>query len=169
MTVRELDNYEFGEFHVNTKKRLLLRNGDSVALTPKVFDTLLYLLQHQGEVVEKSALMRAIWPDTAVEENNLSQNISCLRRILGEHRGANLYIATVPGRGYRFTAAVEAVRGSLQDLSEKMTLAVLPFENLSADPEREYLADGLTEETSASLGQIDPEHLSVVCRTSVMA
>jgi TolB-like protein/Flp pilus assembly protein TadD len=140
-----------------------------VALTPKVFDTLLYLLQHQGEVVEKSALMRAIWPDTAVEENNLSQNISCLRRILGENRGANLYIATVPGRGYRFTAAVEAVRGSLQDLSEKLTLAVLPFENLSADPEREYLADGLTEETSASLGQIDPEHLSVIGRTSVMA
>ena len=134
MTVREPDHYEFGEFHVNTKKRLLLRNGDSVALTPKVFDTLLYLLQHQGEVVEKSELMRAIWPDTAVEENNLSQNISCLRRILGENRGANLYIATVPGRGYRFTAAVEAVRGSLQDLSEKMTLAVLPFENLSADP-----------------------------------
>jgi DNA-binding winged helix-turn-helix (wHTH) protein/Flp pilus assembly protein TadD len=169
MTVREPDHYEFGEFHVNTKKRLLLRNGDSVALTPKVFDTLLYLLQHQGEVVEKSELMRAIWPDTAVEENNLSQNISCLRRILGENRGANLYIATVPGRGYRFTAAVEAVRGSLQNLSEKMTLAVLPFENLSADPEREYLADGLTEETSASLGQIDPEHLSVIGRTSVMA
>ena len=60
MTVREPDHYEFGEFHVNTKKRLLLRNGDSVALTPKVFDTLLYLLQHQGEVVEKSELMRAI-------------------------------------------------------------------------------------------------------------
>jgi DNA-binding winged helix-turn-helix (wHTH) protein/Flp pilus assembly protein TadD len=169
MTVREPDHYEFGEFHVNTNKRLLLRNGDSVALTPKVFDTLLYLLQHQGEVVDKSDLMRAIWPDTAVEENNLSQNISTLRHILGENRGANQYIATVPGKGYRFTAAVEAVRGSLQDLSEKITLAVLPFENLSADPEREYLADGLTEETSASLGQIDPEHLSVIGRTSVMA
>jgi DNA-binding winged helix-turn-helix (wHTH) protein/Flp pilus assembly protein TadD len=169
MTVRKPDQYEFGEFHVNTNKHLLLRNGDPVALTPKVFDTLLYLLQHQGEVVEKSELMRAIWPDTAVEENNLSQNISTLRRILGESRGANLYIATVPGKGYRFTAAVEAVRGSLEDLSQKMTLAVLPFENLSADPEREYLADGLTEETSASLGQIDPEHLSVIGRTSVMA
>jgi DNA-binding winged helix-turn-helix (wHTH) protein/Flp pilus assembly protein TadD len=169
MTVREPDHYEFGEFHVNTNKRLLLRNGDSVALTPKVFDTLLYLLQHQGEVVEKSELMRAIWPDTAVEENNLSQNISTLRRILGENRGANLYIATVPGKGYRFTAAVEAVRGSPEDLPRKMTLAVLPFENLSGDPEREYLADGLTEETSASLGQIDPEHLSVIGRTSVMA
>lgn len=169
MTVRERDHYEFGEFHVNTNKRQLLRNGDSVALTPKVFDTLLYLLQHQGEVVDKSELMRAIWPDTAVEENNLSQNISTLRHILGENRGANLYIATVPGKGYRFTATVEAVRGSVEGLPRKMTLAVLPFENLSADPEREYLADGLTEETSASLGQIDPEHLSVIGRTSVMA
>jgi DNA-binding winged helix-turn-helix (wHTH) protein len=169
MTVQEPDHYEFGEFHVNTNKRLLLRNGNSVAVTPKVFDTLLYLLQHQGEIVEKSDLMRAIWPDTAVEENNLSQNISTLRHILGENRGANLYIATVPGKGYRFTAAVEAVRGSLESLSRKVTLAVLPFENLSADPEREYLADGLTEETSASLGQIDPEHLSVIGRTSVMA
>ena len=55
--------------------------------------------------------MHAIWPDTAVEENNLSQNISNLRRILGEERGANQYIATIPGKGYRFTAAVEAVPG----------------------------------------------------------
>src|SRR5256714_8423255 len=169
MTVRDPAHYESGEFHEDTNKRLLLRNGDSVAVTPKVFDTLLYLLQHQGEVVEKSDLMRVIWPDTAVEENNLSQNISTLRRILGENRGANLYIATVPGKGYRFTAAVEAVRGSLEGLFPKMKLAVLPIEKLSADPHREYLADGLTEETSASLGQIDTEPLSVIGRTSEMA
>ncbi len=169
MSVSESAQYQFGEYQVDTKKRLLLRNGDSVALTPKVFDTLLYLLQHQGKLVQKDELMRAIWPDTAVEENNLSQNISNLRRILGEERGANQYIATVPGKGYRFTANVEAVPGSDTGLSEMVTLAVLPFENLSADPEREYLADGLTEETSASLGQIDPEHLRVIGRTSVMA
>ncbi len=169
MTPRKPDHYEFGDFQVDTNKRLLLRNGDSVALTPKVFDTLLYLLQRQGEVVAKSELMLAIWPDTVVEENNLSQNISNLRRILGEDRGANQYIATIPGKGYRFTAAVEAIPKSDEGFSEKVTLAVLPFENLSADPEREYLADGLTEETSAALGQIDPEHLSVIGRTSVMA
>ena len=169
MSVSEPPHYQFGEFHVDTKKRLLLRNGDSVALTPKVFDTLLYLLQRQGKLVQKDELMHAIWPDTAVEENNLSQNISNLRRILGEERGANQYIATIPGKGYRFTAAVEAVPGLDKGFSEKVTLAVLPFENLSGDPEREYLADGLTEETSASLGQIDPEHLMVIGRTSVMA
>src|SRR4051794_26389493 len=169
MSVSEPPHYYFGEYHVDTSKRLLLRNGDSLALTPKVFDTLLYLLQHQGKIVEKNALMHAIWPDTAVEENNLSQNISNLRRILGDERGANQYIATIPGKGYRFTAAVETVPRWVEVFSEKVTLAVLPFENLSADPEREYLADGLTEETSASLGQIDPEHLSVIGRTSVMA
>jgi DNA-binding winged helix-turn-helix (wHTH) protein/Flp pilus assembly protein TadD len=169
MSVSDPPHYHFGEYHVDTRKRLLLRNGDSLALTPKVFDTLLYLLQHQGKIVEKNELMHAIWPDTAVEENNLSQNISNLRRILGDERGANQYIATIPGKGYRFTAAVEPVPRSDEVVSEKVTLAVLPFENLSADPEREYLADGLTEETSASLGQIDPEHLSVIGRTSVMA
>jgi DNA-binding winged helix-turn-helix (wHTH) protein/Flp pilus assembly protein TadD len=168
MSVSAPPHYKFGEYHVDTDKRLLLRSGDSVALTPKVFDTLLYLLQHQGKVVEKNELMHAIWPDTAVEENNLSQNISNLRRILGEERGANQYIVTIPGKGYRFTAAVEAIPKSDEGFSEKVTLAVLPFENLSGDPEREYLADGLTEETSASLGQIDPEHLSVIGRTSVM-
>ncbi len=100
MTVREPDHYEFGEFHVNTNKRLLLRNGDSVALTPKVFDTLLYLLQHQGEVVEKSELMRAIWPDTAVEENNLSQNISMFAPIFwGRTGGRTCTLLPFPARG----------------------------------------------------------------------
>ena len=162
-------SYRFDAFLVDTNKRLLLRDGGTVALTPKVFDTLLYLVERGGKVVGKDELMRAIWPDTAVEENNLSQNISTLRRVLGENRGQNLYIATVPGKGYRFIASVETVRRSPEALSHRVTLAVLPFENLSSDPDREYLADGLTEETSASLGQIDPEHLAIIGRTSVRA
>lgn len=115
--------------------------------------------------------MQAIWPDTSVEENNLNQNISTLRRALGESRGENRYIATIPGKGYRFLADVEgggALSGPVQAPPERVTVAVLPFENLSSDPEREYLADGLTEETIAALGQLDPEHLGVIGRTSVM-
>jgi TolB-like protein/cytochrome c-type biogenesis protein CcmH/NrfG len=115
--------------------------------------------------------MRAIWPDTSVEENNLNQNISTLRRVLGETRGENRYIATTPGKGYRFIAEVEgggALPVPVQAAPERVTLAVLPFENLSSDPEREYLADGLTEETIAALGQINPEHLGAIGRTSVM-
>lgn len=164
--------YEFGEFRIEASKRLLLRDGAPVALTPKVFDTLLHLVQNRQRIVEKDELMQAIWPDTIVEENNLNQNISTLRRVLGESRGENRYIATIPGKGYRFIADIEgrgSIPGGVHAAPERVTLAVLPFENLSSDPEREYLADGLTEETIAALGQIDPEHLGVIGRTSVMA
>ncbi len=160
--------YEFGEFRIEAERRMLLRNGDPVPLTPKVFDTLLHLVQRKGEVLEKEELMRAVWPDTIVEENNLNQNISTLRRVLKEGDGGNRYILTVPGRGYRFIASVELVERS-RERGEPVTLAVLPFENLSADGEREYLADGLTEETITALGQIGTGHLSVIGRTSVMA
>jgi len=100
--------YEFGEFRLDASKRLLLRdNGESVPLTPKVFDTLLYLLQHVGKIIEKDELMHEIWTDTIVEENNLSQNISILRRILGEKRGEHRFIATIPGQGFKFVASVQ--------------------------------------------------------------
>src|ERR1700676_292248 len=98
--------YEFGEFRIDTGKRLLLRAGEPVPLTPKVFDTLLYLVEHCEKIVEKNELMLAVWPDTVVEENNLNQNVSTLRRVLGESRGENRYIATVPGKGYRFVGSV---------------------------------------------------------------
>jgi len=77
--------YEFACFRLNTDKRLLLeRDGASVGLTPKAYETLAYLLEHSGAVLEKDQIIRAIWPDTAVEENNLTQNISLLRRVLGK-------------------------------------------------------------------------------------
>ena len=100
--------YEFGDFRVDPAKRLLMRrDGESITLTPKVFDTLLYLVEHHRLVLDKDELMQAIWPHTVVEENNLNQSISALRRVLGESRGENRYIATVPGRGYRFVADVK--------------------------------------------------------------
>jgi DNA-binding winged helix-turn-helix (wHTH) protein/tetratricopeptide (TPR) repeat protein len=169
MSAWEPHIFEFGDFRVEAHSRRLLHKGDTVAVTPKVFDTLLHLIQHRGKVVEKDELMRAIWPDTVVEENNLNQNISILRRVLGENRGENRYIATIPGKGYRFTAPVEFAPAAPAEVPAPATVAVLPFENLSVDPEREYLADGLTEETIATLGQIDPDHLPVIGRTSVMS
>ncbi len=99
--------YEFGEFRVNAAKRLLLRGSDEIiALTPKVFDTLLYLVENSGKVIEKDELMREIWTDTIVEENNLNKNISVLRRVLGEKPGEHRFIVTVPGHGYKFVAEV---------------------------------------------------------------
>jgi TolB-like protein len=160
--------HEFGEYRVDTGKRVLFRGGRREPLTPKVFDTLLFMLRHPGEILEKDVLMRAVWPDTVVEENNLSQNIATLRRVLQERRGENRYIETVPGRGYRFLADVLTTDTDAQDRPLRARLAVLPFENLSRDPERDYLADGLTEETITALGRVEPAHLAVIGRTSVM-
>ena len=99
--------YEFAEFQVDVAKRVLRRrDGSLVPVAPRAFETLLYLVEHHGTVIEKDRLMEAIWPDTIVEENNLTQNISALRRVLGEERGAHRFIVTVPGRGYRFVAEV---------------------------------------------------------------
>src|SRR5262245_30945745 len=97
--------FEFGPFRVDPVERVLLREGQAVSLTPKVFDLLLLLLESRGHVVEKERLMREIWPGTFVEEGNLTQNISVLRKILGEHQ----YIQTVPRRGYRFVGHVAEV------------------------------------------------------------
>ena len=99
--------YEFGDFRLDTTKRLLQRlDGTMVPLTPRVFETLLYMVEHHDTVLDKERLMEAVWPDSIVEENNLSQNISTLRRIFGETPGSHSYIVTVPGRGYRFVAEV---------------------------------------------------------------
>jgi DNA-binding winged helix-turn-helix (wHTH) protein/TolB-like protein/Tfp pilus assembly protein PilF len=107
--------YEFEDFRLDAADRVLLRNGVSLPLTPKVFDTLLYFVRHQGRVLGKDDLMSAIWPDSFVTENNLSQNISTLRQLLGERRGVNHYIVTVPGRGYRFAVDVRTVTDAEPD------------------------------------------------------
>jgi DNA-binding winged helix-turn-helix (wHTH) protein/TolB-like protein/Tfp pilus assembly protein PilF len=107
MQVTPAHVYEFGGFRLDTAKRLLQRmDGTTVPLTPRVFETLLYMVEHHDTVLDKEQLMEAVWPDSIVEENNLSQNISTLRRIFGETPGSHSYIVTVPGRGYRFVAEV---------------------------------------------------------------
>ncbi len=158
--------YEFEDFRLEVSRRLLFRQGQPVRLTPKAFDTLLLLVQRKGEVISKDELMRQVWPDTAVEENNLNQNISTVRRVLGENRGENRYIATVPGQGYRFVPAVE-ISGFAQPATEPVTVAVLPFANLSSDPDSEIFADGVTEEIINALVQI--RNLRVVARTSAFS
>ncbi len=99
--------YKFGNFRLDVAKRLLLKGVDEIVpLMPKAFDTLLYLVQNSGKVIEKDELMAEIWADTIVEENNLTQNISILRRVFGEKPGEHRFIVTVPGHGYKFVAEV---------------------------------------------------------------
>ena len=106
--------YEFGEFRLNTAKRILRRlDGTPVPLTPRVFETLLYLVEHHDAVLDKERIMAVVWPDSIVEENNLAQAISKLRQVFGETPGSHSYIVTVPGRGYRFVAGVNKRNGDL--------------------------------------------------------
>jgi TolB-like protein/DNA-binding winged helix-turn-helix (wHTH) protein/Tfp pilus assembly protein PilF len=104
--------YRFGPFEVDLDQRLLFRAGDSVPLTPKAFDTLAVLVTRPGKVVDKAELFKLVWPDTFVEENNLTQNISALRKAFGEGD----YIETIPRRGYRFLKGVEDVSAPSAEL-----------------------------------------------------
>jgi DNA-binding winged helix-turn-helix (wHTH) protein/tetratricopeptide (TPR) repeat protein len=144
--------YDFGEFRLEPEKRLLSRQGRPVALTPKVFETLLHLVQHGNRVLDKEDLMQALWPDTAVEENNLNQNISVLRRVLGENRGEERYIATIPGRGYRFVAEVRLSQTNPAS-PQQTSIAVLPFKPLLAAHRDEALELGMTEALIAKLSR----------------
>src|ERR1051325_11585576 len=101
--------YEFGPFRLEPLKRRLLRDGESIRLTPKAFDLLLALVEQSGKTVEKDELLERVWPGTAVEENNLNQNITALRKSLGDSRQESQYIATISGVGYRFVAEVKKV------------------------------------------------------------
>ena len=101
--------YEFDSFRIDVVRRRLLRDSEVAPLTEKVFATLLALVEHSGRVVRKDKLLELIWPDSFVEEGNLSFNVCILRRALGERPHERRYIMTVPGEGYRFMASVRPI------------------------------------------------------------
>lgn len=101
--------YEFGPFRLDEKARQLFRGEEPLAVSSKIFELLLVIIQRGGEVIGKDELMARLWPDTIVEEHNLTQNISVLRKVLGEAPTDHRYIVTVPGTGYRFVAPVREV------------------------------------------------------------
>jgi DNA-binding winged helix-turn-helix (wHTH) protein/TolB-like protein len=111
MGEQDSPSYEFGRFRLDAAERVLLRDSEFVPLTPKVFDILLALVERGGRIVEKGELMKRVWPDTFVEEGNLTQNVSLLRKALGESPGGPQFIETIPRRGYRFAATVREARG----------------------------------------------------------
>jgi DNA-binding winged helix-turn-helix (wHTH) protein len=100
------ETYEFGPFRVDLRRRVLERAGTPIALSGKAFEILVALLERRGEILDKDTLMKSVWPDTVVEENNLTVNISWLRKALGETPQAAQYILTIPGRGYRFIGEI---------------------------------------------------------------
>ena len=111
--------YEFGDFELDALRRVLVSRADGhqVEATGRVLEALVYLVERPGQLVDKKALIEALWPHVVVEEGSLTQTIHTLRRALGERPGEHRYIATVPGRGYRFVAEV-SVRAAAQAKSD---------------------------------------------------
>jgi DNA-binding winged helix-turn-helix (wHTH) protein len=101
--------FNFGNFTLDVERRLLLRDGEPVPLTPKAFDTLAVLVRRSGHVVGKDELLAEIWADAFVEESTIAQNVFTLRKALGQNHTENQFIETVPKHGYRFIADVEAI------------------------------------------------------------
>ena len=175
--------YEFGPFRLIPEERQLLCDDQPVSLTPKTFDLLVVLVENSGHLIDKGELLKRIWPDSFVEEANLTVNISALRRALGEGSNEHQYVETVPRRGYRFVASVKERwdEGPLLGLNggglrERLlgkgnpariqSLAVLPLENLSGDTSQDYFADGMTDALITDLAKIGA--LRVISRPSVV-
>ena len=159
--------YEFGEFRLDPKRHTLhsVVRQEPIILTSRVYDTLLYLVENCGQVLNKARLMKAIWPNVIVEENNLNQHISALRRVLGDGEQGMRYVLTVPRRGYKFIAEVRTVAAvAVEGAAARNSIAVLPFANLSGSVEREYFAEGMAEELIQLLLQIPG--IKVPARTS---
>jgi adenylate cyclase len=187
--------YEFSEFRLDIQQRLLSAGAEErpVPLPPKAFETLLYFVERRGELLDKATLMKAVWPNVVVEENSLNQNISVIRRALGENPTQHRFIVTEPGRGYRFVADVRVVShaersqpgerviaastngspaaspapGAAATPAPRKSIAVLAFANLTGDPSKEYFGDGMSEELLHRLARIPG--LKVPSRTSSFA
>src|SRR5436190_22093603 len=143
--------YEFGPFRLDPAERRLHRNGTPVLLTPKALDTLHLLVENGGRAISKDELMEKLWPDTTVSEATLATHSFAVRKAIG---GPSC-IETIPKFGYRFVTPVRALPASVA----KAVLLVLPFENLSGDPDQEYFSDGLTDEMITQLARLNPERL----------
>jgi TolB-like protein/tetratricopeptide (TPR) repeat protein len=154
-------SFRVGSWQVEPSLNTVSRNGASVHLEPKVIQVLICLAERAGEPVTKEELFQTVWPNTFVSEDVLKRSISELRRVFEDDSREPRVIETIPKRGYRLLAAVERPKpGRIE------SLAVLPLENLSRDPEQDYFADGLTEALITSLAKISA--LRVVSRTTAM-
>jgi TolB-like protein/tetratricopeptide (TPR) repeat protein len=161
----------FRDFELDVAAYQLRRHGRPVRLERRGMDLLVLLVERRRQLVTRLDIVDQLWgKDVFVDvETGINTVISKVRQALRDSPKAAAFVETVPGKGYRFIADVEVVRAVSPQPPANVILAVLPFENLAADADLEYLADGFTEEATTAVGQIDPDHLRVIGRTSVMA
>jgi TolB-like protein/Flp pilus assembly protein TadD len=164
MAEPSLSVFRFGEYELDLRAYELRRVGSPVKLGRQPMELLIFLIQRHRQLVSRREIVDRLWgTDVFVDtETGVNTAVSRIRQVLQDPATMPQFLETVPGKGYRFIAAVDAVGDPPRTAA---TLAVLPFENLTSDSEREYLAAGLTDETSASLAQIDPVRLRVKGRT----
>jgi TolB-like protein len=170
-----------GPFRLDAEAQILFRGAEPIAVGKRAVAVLHALVMQPGVVVSKEALIDAAWPGLAVEENNLAVQIAALRRVLGEEPGGERWIETLPRRGYRFVGPVRVEAGAIPEVSGaapspasvdapglalplQPSIAVLPFQNMSGDPEQEYFADGMVEELITALSRF--RLLFVIARNS---
>jgi TolB-like protein/Flp pilus assembly protein TadD len=180
----------FGPYRIDREQRLVARGSHVIPLAPKIFDTLLALVESGGRLLEMEQLLKIVWPDSFVEEGSLTRNISTLRKVLGEGPDDQKYIATVPKRGYRFVAPVAqegSGNGSSSDVptapaassaivwwrhhdadasSPSQSIAVMPLENLSGDASQDYFAEILTDALIGELARF--RKLQVISGSAVL-
>src|SRR5437773_3016669 len=134
MSLAAPHTFHFGDYSLDANQKVLLHQGKPLALTPKLFDTLLVLVENSGRIVQKDELMRQVWPDTFVEEANLTSNILQLRKCLGDNARQPKYIETVARRGYRFIAPVTENGDNPGNIDSPGINGFLPVESPALEP-----------------------------------
>jgi TolB-like protein/Flp pilus assembly protein TadD len=173
--------YLFGEYALDPDRRELTRHAEAVAIGPKVFDLLLYLIQNREQVVSKDNLLEAVWSGRIVSESTLTSHINAVRKAIGDNGEEQRLIRTIARKGFRFVGEVrealddrasrsvgatkaDAVSAPTLILPDSPSIAALPFQNLSGDPEQEYFADGVVEDIITALSRM--RWLFVIARNS---
>ena len=161
--------YECGPFLLDPENRILARDGEPIPLPPKAFETLLLLVEQRGALLEKERLLRTVWPDTFVEENNLTQYVSLLRKVLGDNAGEQQYIETVPKLGYRFVAPVREVIRSDGELvltrHTRARIVVREEEEISSSEEVEPQGEAAAAKARRAEGYLTSAKFAAVLAT----
>src|SRR5215831_15664309 len=157
----------FGDHRLDIERRELRRGTELIDLEPKVFDLLAFLLQHRDRVVSKDDLLQGVWGGRIVSESALTTRINAVRRALGDDGTAQRLVRTFTRKGIRFIGEVTELTDQATPTSDKPSIAVLPFQNMSGDPEQEYLVDGMVEEIITVLSRFP--RLVVIARNSSFA